>query len=219
VGVAEAGKISMLVYGFSGIVGLFAGGIAADALYGRRVDGRLLVATAALVVSTPLMFLALLVPRGDVLAFSLLMGLGIGVMYAYYATVYSTVQDIVAPSLRGTAMALYFCAMYLLGASLGPLGTGVASDYFTMKAGAAAGVVGERSFGAVLFDVLPTIVGGARASSPAALNPFRAEGLHRALYLVPMLAAMLSAVLFAASRSVKKDVLELQSQMRGAEQD
>jgi hypothetical protein len=114
----------MVVYGFSGIVGLFGGGIAADALYRRRVDGRLLVATAALLVSMPPMFLALLVPRGDVLAFSLLMGLGIGVMYAYYATVYSTIQDIVAPSLRGTAMALYFCAMYLLGASLGPLGTG-----------------------------------------------------------------------------------------------
>jgi MFS family permease len=219
VGVAEAGRISMLVYGFSGIVGLFGGGIAADALYRRRVDGRLLVATGALVVSTPPMFLALLVPRGNVLAFSLLMGFGIGVMYAYYATVYATVQDIVAPSLRGTAMALYFCAMYLLGASLGPLGTGVASDYFTMKAGAAAGVVGERSLGAVLFDVLPTILGGAKVSSPAALNPFRAEGLHRALYLVPMLASILSAVLFAASRSVKKDVLDLQSRMRGAEQE
>jgi hypothetical protein len=116
-------------------------------------------------------------------------------------------------------MALYFCAMYLLGASLGPLGTGVASDYFTMKAGAAAGVVGDRSLGAVLFDVLPTIVGGAKVSSPAALNPFRAEGLHRALYLVPMLASILSAVLFAASRSVTKDVLDLQSRMRGAEQE
>jgi MFS family permease len=214
VGLAEAGTIAMIVYGFSGIVGLVGGGIAADALYRRLV-----VATAALLVSTPPMFLALLRPRGDVLAFSLLMGLGIGVMYAYYATVYSTVQDIVAPSLRGTAMALYFCAMYLLGASLGPLGTGVASDYFTMKAGAAAGVVAERSFGAVLFDVLPTIVGGVRASSPAALNPFRAEGLHRALYLVPVLAAILSGVLFAASRSVKKDVLELQAWMRGADPD
>jgi hypothetical protein len=219
VGLAEAGTIAMIVYGFSGIVGLVGGGIAADALYRRRVNGRLVVATAALLVSTPPMFLALLRPRGDVLAFSLLMGLGIGVMYAYYATVYSTVQDIVAPSLRGTAMALYFCAMYLLGASLGPLGTGVASDYFTMKAGAAAGVVAERSFGAVLFDVLPTIVGGVRASSPAALNPFRAEGLHRALYLVPVLAAILSGVLFAASRSVKKDVLELQAWMRGADPD
>ena len=211
VGLAEAGTIAMVVYGFSGMVGLFGGGIAADALFRRRVDGRLLVATAALVISTPPMFLALLRPRGDVAAFSLLTGLGIGAMYAYYATVYSTIQDIVAPSLRGTAMALYLCAMYLLGASLGPVGTGVASDYFTMKAGAAAGVVGERSFGAVLFDVLPTMVGGARASSPAALNPFRAEGLHRALYLVPVLATVLSAVLFAASRSVRKDVLERRS--------
>ena len=60
----------------------------------------------------------------------------------------------------------------------------------------------------MLFDVLPTMVGGARASSPAALNPFRAEGLHRALYLVPVLSTVLSAVLFAASRTVKKDVLE-----------
>jgi len=219
VGLAEAGTIAMVVYGFSGIVGLFGGGMAADALYRRRVDGRLLVATAALVIATPPMFLALGRPRGHVLAFSLLMGLGIGVMYAYYSTVYATVQDIVEPSLRGTAMALYFCAMYLLGASLGPLGTGVASDYFTMRAGAAAGVVGERSLGAVLFDVLPTVVGGARASSPAALNPFRAEGLHKALYLVPVLAAILSAVLFAASRTVKADVLKLQSWMRGAGKD
>jgi len=219
VGLAEAGTIAMVVYGFSGIVGLFGGGIAADALYRRRVDGRLLVATAALVIATSPMFLALGRPRGQVLAFSLLMGLGIGVMYAYYSTVYATVQDIVEPSLRGTAMALYFCAMYLLGASLGPLGTGVASDYFTMRAGAAAGVVGERSLGAVLFDVLPTMVGGARATSPAALNPFRAEGLHNALYLVPLLAAILSAVLFAASRSVKADVLKLQSWMRGAGRD
>jgi hypothetical protein len=63
------------------------------------------------------------------------------------------------------------------------------------------------------------MVGGARATSPAALNPFRAEGLHNALYLVPLLAAILSAVLFAASRSVKADVLKLQSWMRGAGQE
>ena len=54
-------------------------------------------------------------------------------MYVYYSTVYSTIQDVVEPSLRGTAMALYFCAMYLLGASLGPVGTGLVSDYFTFQ--------------------------------------------------------------------------------------
>ena len=38
-------------------------------------------------------------------------------------------------------MALYFFAMYVLGASLGPVGTGLASDYFTFQAASAAGAV------------------------------------------------------------------------------
>ena len=55
-------------------------------------------------------------------------------MYVYYASVYATLQDVVEPSLRGTAMALYFFAMYVLGASFGPLATGMLSDYFTRRA-------------------------------------------------------------------------------------
>jgi MFS family permease len=149
-----------------------------------------------------------------VAAFALLMGFGIGVMYAYYATVYATIHDVVEPSLRGTAMALYFCAMYLLGASLGPLGTGVASDYYTNRAAAAAGVVAERSLGDVMTDVLPTVVGGAKAASPAALNPYRAQGLRNALHLVPVLAVLLALVLFAASRTVTRDVERLRAWMR-----
>src|SRR5258708_9469444 len=42
VGVAEAGRISMLVYGFSGIVGLLGGGMPADAPHSGRVDGGVL---------------------------------------------------------------------------------------------------------------------------------------------------------------------------------
>ena len=69
------------------------------------------------------------------------MGIGSGVMFAYYSTVYSTIHDVVEPSLRGTAMALYFFAMYVLGASMGPVGTGLASDYFTFQKASAAGAV------------------------------------------------------------------------------
>src|SRR6185436_9297194 len=87
---SSAGKISMWVYGFSGIAGLVLGGIAADRLYARRIDGRLIVATVALGLSAPPMFLALMRPGGEWLMFAVLMGAGIGVMYAYYTTVYST---------------------------------------------------------------------------------------------------------------------------------
>ncbi len=143
----DAGWVTAAAYGFSGVVGLVGGGALADRLYRRRVDGRLLVGMGSIVICSPLMFLALMRPSGDIWAFALLMGTACGVMYAYYATVYSTIHDVVEPSLRGTAMALYFCAMYLLGASLGPVGTGLASDYFTFQAASAAGAVQPLPFG------------------------------------------------------------------------
>jgi MFS family permease len=136
------------------------------------------------------MLLSLFRPAGDVLGFALLMGTGVGVMFAYYSTVYSTIQDIVEPALRGTAMALYFGAMYLLGASLGPIGTGMISDYFTTQAAIAAGVTEHTA---------------------KALEPFRAEGLHSAMFAVPILAVLLAVVLFAASKTVRKDVEALQA--------
>jgi predicted MFS family arabinose efflux permease len=186
VSLAQAGLIAMCVYGLSGTFGVFVGGVAADALYKRRSDGRLLVGTVAICISAPLMYMSLLQPAGDVTVFALLMGTGVGIMYAYYSTVYPTIHDIVEPSLRGTAMALYFGAMYLAGASLGPLGTGMVSDYFTARAARAAGV--------------------AATSSAATLEPFRATGLHSAMYAIPTLATLLALVLFAASRTVRKDI-------------
>ena len=68
----------------------------------------------------------------------LFMAIGTMTMFVYYATVYAAIQDVIEPSLRGTAMALYFFAMYVLGASLGPLGMGVLSSYFTRVAAVAA---------------------------------------------------------------------------------
>jgi len=114
-------------------------------------------------------------------------------MYAYYSTVYSTIQDVIEPGLRGTAMALYFFAMYVLGASLGPYGTGLMSDLFTTRAAGAAGVT---------------------SLTQGALEPFRAVGLHNAMYIIPILGALLTLVLFAASRTVTKDMENLQRWMR-----
>jgi predicted MFS family arabinose efflux permease len=210
----NAGWVAAAVYGFSGMFGLIVGGALADRLYRLRVDGRLIIGTASIAICAPFMFLGLMRPSGDIWSFALLMGAGCGVMYAYYATVYSTIHDVVEPSLRGTAMALYFCAMYLLGASMGPVGTGLASDYFTFQAASAAGKVTPLPFGALMLAELRSLVGEAKGFDLKALEPFRAEGLHTAMYIVPILAAVLAVVLFAASRTVKKDVEELQAWMR-----
>jgi hypothetical protein len=90
----------------------------------------------------------------------------------------------------------------------------VLSDYFTFKAAAAAGAVDPRGVDQILSDLLPTLVGGAKENVSAAVEPFRAAGLHSALYLVPGLAAVLAGVLIAASRAVRADVERLQAWMR-----
>jgi predicted MFS family arabinose efflux permease len=189
----NAGIISMITYGLSGVPGLLIGGMLGDSIMKRRTNGRLLLAGIALLISVPLIYFALGMPVGATTGFTILMFAGCATMYVYYSTVYSTIQDVIEPSLRGTAMALYFFAMYVLGASLGPVGMGALSSYFTKSAAAAAGVT-EMTFDA--------------------LKPFAPQGLHSALYIIPVLGLLLSIVLFAGSRTVTKDMEKLQRWMR-----
>jgi MFS family permease len=177
-GLREAGLMTMCLYGLSGIPGLLIGGALADRWGMQRRDGRLLVAAIASAISAPLMWAALARPAKDTLLFVILGSLACAFIYVYYASVYATLQDVVAPSLRGTAMALYFFAMYVLGASFGPLATGILSDFFTRRA--AAGAI--------------------------ELEPFRGAGLHAAMYVVPVLSILLALVLFAATRTVGRDM-------------
>ncbi|MDQ3181923.1 MAG: MFS transporter [Acidobacteriota bacterium] len=191
--IQSANFVSMIVYGVMGAPGLLIGGFIGDAVMKRRKDGRMLVGTIAILLSIPFLFFALGQARGETALFLVLMGTGCALMYFYYSTVYSTIQDIVEPGLRGTAMAVYFFAMYVLGASLGPYATGILSDFFTKRAATAAGVLDY---------------------SQAVLEPFRAEGLHSAMYAIPILSVLLTLVLFAASRTVTKDIEKLQNWMR-----
>jgi MFS family permease len=185
----QANTIAAVVLGAVGVAGLLGGGWAADKISKTRPNGRLLLATAALLVSTPLVYLALDRPKGDLLSFMPLMGVGWMLIYVYYATVYSAIQDVVEPGLRATAMALYFFAMYVLGGSFGTSILGMLSDHYARQAMAAA---------------------GANAMTEA----FRAEGLHSAFYVVPLVSLILAGVLYAGSRTVAKDMEKLQRWMR-----
>jgi MFS family permease len=195
---ANAGLTVSLVYGLVGIPGLLVGGWLGDRMLKRRANGRMLVGAVAIALSIPLVFLALRQPVGAMAGFCLFMGLGCALMYTYYSTVYATIIDVIEPSLRGMAMALYFFAMYVLGASLGPLATGALSDYFTRRAATAAGVA----------DL-----------TVEALKPFAGEGLHMAMYAVPVLNICLAVVLLAASRTVTGDVRRLKAWMQSAAHD
>ena len=126
------------------------------------------------------------------MGFAVPMALGVAAMYVYYSTTYSTIQDLVEPSLRGMAMATYFCAMYLLGASLGPIAMGQLSDHYTLAAAQAAGVT---------------------ETTVAALEPFKGPGLHKAMYVIPLLNLILSGCMLLAARTVPRDIAKLQAWM------
>jgi MFS family permease len=191
-----AGRLSTLL-ALAGIPGLLLGGFAGDRVRRMRSNGRLLVAALALLLSTPFTYLALDAAPGDLAGFSVFMALGGGLMFVYYSTVYSTIQDVIEPSLRGTAMALYFFAMYVFGASFGPVITGFLSERYTQSAAATAGIA---------------------TFSKEALEPFRAVGLHSAMYLIPVLGGLLALVLFAASFMVRSDMENLHLWMRKLDQ-
>src|SRR5438046_10410650 len=125
-----------------------------DRVYAQLANGRIMVGMMAIVICATFMLIGRIRPRGDVVGFAVLMGIGSGVMFAYYSTVYSTIHDVVEPSLRGAAMALYFFAMYVLGASLWPVGTGLASDYFRFRYAIARGVVAPRQFDAQMWALV-----------------------------------------------------------------
>jgi len=187
VSIGTAGQLTALVYGF-GALGLFGAGWLGDYAFKRWNNGRLHVAWIGLTLSIPCLLLALAAPPGDIWTCAAWLLPGCMLLYAYYGTIYATIQDIIIPSLRGTAMALYFFAMYFLGAVLGPVGVGWLSDWGARRAAQADG-------------------------SEFASEWQRATGLHDAMYIVPVLTGVLVLVLLAATRTFPADYLRAQKRL------
>jgi predicted MFS family arabinose efflux permease len=188
-GLQDANLLSALSLGLAGVVGLWVGGWLGDRLRVTRPNGRVLVAAVALLLAAPCAFLALQQPKGGLAMFTTLMGLSTALSFAYYSTVYAAIQDVVPPNARGTAVSLYFFAMYVLGASFGSTIMGALSDYFARHAMLAAG-----------------------ASEMA--ESFRAAGLHDAMYVIPMLLLLCAGSLFGASRTIADDMRAMSSPAR-----
>jgi MFS family permease len=180
----EATALAAVVFSAMGIPGLLLGGSVADHFGKVAPGGRLLVSCLSVFCQAPLIYFALNRPPGDLLAFALLMGSGCLLGFVYYSGVYATIQDLTPPSLRGTAMALYFCFMYLIGGSFGPVITGGLSDHFARVAMAASGAT-------------------------TMTEPLRAVGLHRGMYIIPICALAVTFVLFMASRTAAADMHEM----------
>lgn len=180
--IREASLVAMFVNGIFTLPGVLLGGLLGDWITKRNPKGGLLLIAGATLLSIPLFLTGVMAEKGSISVFLFAMGSAFALMYFYYSITYATIADITPPENRGTAMSVYFLAMYLLGGALGPYVLGSLSDYFTRKAATASGIV---------------------EFTTVTLEPFRAAGLHSAMYIVPVLCVVLAFVMLMAARSVK----------------
>jgi MFS family permease len=156
-------------------------GYLGDSIVHRRKDGRMLCAAALALLTIPFACAGILQRSGSLFMAMAFLALAYASLTTYYGLVYSAIQDIVAPNKRGTAMAIYFMAMYMCGASFGPLLTGKLSDVLAHRAAALAGSV-------------------------AVTETFRAIGLQQAMLIIPVLCTALAFVLYMGSRTIIADI-------------
>jgi MFS family permease len=162
--------------GIGHLAGGLGGGYVAGWLGDRHRNARLRWAGHAALAAAPFALAGTLQPGGAVITALVLISIAYGLLNVYYGLVYAAMHDIVPPQQRGTAMAVYFLAMYLCGASFGPLITGRLSDY------------------------LARIAAGA-----APLNDlYRATGLQQAMLIIPVFTLALAASLYAGGRSAAR---------------
>lgn len=179
--VAQAGISTGVIYAAGGVLGGIVAGILGDRIFGRNASGRLLSAAIAALISVPLSYFGIRQGHGAVALALVLLTISYGLLNMYYGLVYACIQDIVPPSLRGTGMALYFLVMYLLGASWGTVIIGKMSDRFARHAADLAG-------------------------SAKITEAFKAIGLQQAMLAIPVLSVALALVLWAGSRTIRKDI-------------
>jgi predicted MFS family arabinose efflux permease len=178
---ASSGIASGFVYLSGGLAGCVMAGYLGDSIIRRRRDGRLRIAAMTALAAAPLACYGVLQARGSLLIATICLTLAYALLTTYYGLVYSAIQDLVAPNQRGATMAIYFMAMYMCGASFGPLLTGRLSDFLAHRAATLAG-------------------------SATVNESFRAIGLQQAMLIIPVLSVALAFVLYFGSRSMIADV-------------
>src|SRR5258708_4452359 len=176
--------VTGIAYAIGGIAGGTLAGLWGDHIIHSRKNGRMLSAAVIALAGAPLAYLGVVYGRGSLVLAVVFTTISYGTLNSYYGLVYSSIQDIVAPVFRGTAMSVYFLFMYLGGASFGPLLTGQLSDHLALRAAVAAG----------------------KHLTKDQHEPFPAVGLQQAMIVIPILSAALGIVLYLGSRTIARDM-------------
>lgn len=187
---SEGAVLFVLTGAVMGAVGIFLGGFLSDRLSGRFPGAALFVPGIGLVAATPLLVGAYLAPTQLMLV--VMLASASVAQNMYIGPVMSTVQGLVKPRMRATAIAIFALINILVGAGLGPPLVGFLSDLLSQKA-----------FGP---DYAATCVAAKVASS--ACEAAMGTGLRTALCIVSGCFAWAGFHLFVASRSMARESRE-----------
>jgi MFS family permease len=115
-----------LVSAVGGVVGVLAGGLVGDALAQRTPAGHLLTIAGGFILAAPFALLFLL--HGDARVFLPALGLAVFFLVLYVGSVNAVIHNVVHPSLRATAVAIFVFLIHLGGDALSPAVVGLISD-------------------------------------------------------------------------------------------
>jgi hypothetical protein len=177
--VAEVGRSLALVTALSGILGTYLGGHLADRYSNQRGDARfqLWVPGISTLLSIPVSLLIYFAGDRQTVLIAMFASGVFGAMYL--GPTFAITQSLAAPAVRALAAAIMLLIINLIGLGLGPLLTGMLSDWFQ---------------GNMLADG----VDAAAASG---------EGLKWSLAVMTMVSVWSGVHYMLAARSVRKDAV------------
>lgn len=126
--VAEAGYAIGAVKGPTGIIGLLAGGLVADQLAKRSLDGGIRIVGILMALAAAFAIATVTVPSWT-LALALT-GCFNFLNYTYYGATFATYMTLAPVRMRGTLAGIFAVAMTMIGYGFGPPLAGLSSDLF-----------------------------------------------------------------------------------------
>ena len=126
--VAEAGYAIGAVKGPTGIIGLLAGGLVADRLAKRSLDGGIRIVGVLMALAAAFAVATVMVPSWTLAL--VLTGCFNFLNYTYYGATFATYMTLAPAHMRGVLAGIFAVAMTMIGYGFGPPLAGVSSDLF-----------------------------------------------------------------------------------------
>jgi MFS transporter, Spinster family, sphingosine-1-phosphate transporter len=123
----------------AGILGLLAGGWAADLAERRWAWGRALTVGVAVSLAAPTLLVAILAPNAAVLMVALFIGSFF--LTVYHGPVTAIIHDLTPSSMHGLAFAAYVTFAHLFGDMAAPVIIGAISDRYELRTGMLLAVI------------------------------------------------------------------------------